>query len=177
VSGAAAAGGNANETIHNTGTLNGDVQLAGGVNGVNDMAGGTFLAGSTVDLGIFGALMNGGTVSLARTDMLQMTTLSGAFAQSISGSLQVRIAADGSSDLLDIIGTASLASEIVVARGDGFIQQGTTFDVLTAPVLAGMFDTSFGEVRDQRSNGGYAAFTQASTAGSSVPGRGWAAVP
>ena len=58
--------GGGNDTVHNYGTITGNVDLGSGTNAFNNRAGGIFNSGATVILGAGNALTNAGTLCAGR---------------------------------------------------------------------------------------------------------------
>ena len=99
----------ANTTIQNSGMIQGNMRLAPGANIVQNLAGGTILAGSSLDLGASGILLNSGTIARAAADP-GITQINGSLVQAATGLLQVRTSGAGRmADSYLITGTAQLA--------------------------------------------------------------------
>lgn len=103
-------GGSENETIVNYGTLTstGDIDLDGGDNAFDNMAGAIFNSGDSVDLGDDNPFTNAGTLSPGGTGTLQTTVLTGNFEQTDTGSLQIEFDLSGDTDVLEVIGTVDI---------------------------------------------------------------------
>jgi uncharacterized protein with beta-barrel porin domain len=113
LSGLAIKGNTGNNTVNNLGTVVGNVILGSGANAFNNMAGGIFNAGPTVNLGAGNALTNAGTLSPGGTGVMQTTALTGNLAQSATGRLALDVnAANGTSDRVNISGTANLGGAV-----------------------------------------------------------------
>ena len=122
LSGVAIAAGTGNNTVSNTvnnsGTVIGNVILASGTNAFNNMAGGFFDAGATVDLGA-GNLTNAGTLSPGGAAAIQTTALTGNLVQSATGTLLTDInIAGATSDRVNVSGSAALAGAVHVQVQD-----------------------------------------------------------
>ena len=121
------------DTVNNFGTVIGNVLLGSGRNAFNNMAGAVFNAGSTVDLGAGNTLTNAGTLSPGGAGVIQATALTGNLVQTATGRLLTDInLAGGTSDRVNISGTASLA---------GAVQ-------LVSPVLGAFQQTILSAARD-----------------------------
>ena len=96
----------------------------------NNNAGAVFAAGSIVNLGS-GALTNSGTLNPGAGETRQ-THLTGNYIQKESGVFDVTLNGDGSSDRLDVSGTATLAGALRGLSGSGAFRNGTSYTVLTA---------------------------------------------
>ena len=105
--------GAANNTVNNFGNVTGNVNLGSGTNAFNNMAGGLFNAGATVDLGAGNVLTNAGTLSPGGAGVIQTTTLTGNLVQSTTGRLVTDInIAGATSDRINVSGTANLAGTV-----------------------------------------------------------------
>ncbi|MDD3294597.1 MAG: autotransporter domain-containing protein, partial [Geobacteraceae bacterium] len=96
----------------------------------NNNAGAVFTAGSTVNLGS-GILTNSGTLNPG-TGETRQTNLTGNFIQTGSGVFDVTLNGDGTSDRLNISGSATLAGTLRGLSGSGAFRNGTSYTVLTA---------------------------------------------
>jgi uncharacterized protein with beta-barrel porin domain len=104
-----------NNTVNNFGTVIGNVTLGSGTNAFNNLAGGLFNAGATVDLGAGNTLSNAGTLSPGGAGVIQTTALSGNLVQTATGRLLTDInIAGATSDRVNISGTANLAGAVQV---------------------------------------------------------------
>jgi outer membrane autotransporter protein len=111
LSGTAIVGGTGNETVFNYGTVTGSVSLGAGSNAFNNMVGGTFNAGATVNLES-GTLSNAGMFSPGGSGIVLTTGLNGNLMQAGSGTYAVDLDFDsGIGDLLNVSGTAGLAGK------------------------------------------------------------------
>jgi hypothetical protein len=89
------------------------VTLGSGTNAFNNMVGGAFNSGATVNLGAGNTLTNAGTLSPGGTGVMQTTALTGNLAQTAAGTLVVDVnAANGASDRINVSGTANLAGGV-----------------------------------------------------------------
>ncbi len=115
LSGLAIQGTTGNDTVNNSGAVIGNVILGSGTNAFNNMAGGLFNSGATVNLGAGNALTNAGTLSPGGAGVIQTTALTGNLAQSTTGRLLTDINITGaSSDRVNVSGTANLAGAVQV---------------------------------------------------------------
>ena len=115
LSGLAIKGDTGNNTVNNFGTVIGNVILGTGTNAFNNMAGGVFNAGATVDLGAGNTLTNAGTLSPGGAGVIQTTALSGNLVQTATGRLFTDInLAGATSDRVNVSGTANLAGAVQV---------------------------------------------------------------
>jgi len=104
-----------NNTVNNFGTVIGNVILGSGTNAFNNMAGGFFNSGATVDLGAGNLLTNAGTLSPGGAGTIQATALTGNLVQSATGRLLTDInIAGATSDRVNVSGTANLAGAVQV---------------------------------------------------------------
>jgi uncharacterized protein with beta-barrel porin domain len=102
-----------NNTVNNFGTVIGNVVLGSGSNAFNNMAGGVFNSGATVDLGAGNTLTNSGTLSPGGAGVIQTTALTGNLVQSATGRLLTDInIAGATSDRINVSGTANLAGAV-----------------------------------------------------------------
>jgi uncharacterized protein with beta-barrel porin domain len=107
-------GGSGNDTVNNSGTVTGNVVLGSGTNAFNNMAGGLFNPGASVDLG-GGSLTNAGTLSPGGAGTIQTTALTGNLTQAATGILLADInIAGATSDRFNVSGTANLAGSVHV---------------------------------------------------------------
>ena len=115
LSGLAIKGDTGNNTVNNFGTVIGNVILGSGANAFNNMAGGLFDSGATVNLGAGNTLTNAGTLSPGGAGVIQTTTLTGNLAQTATGRLLADInIAGATSDRVNVTGTANLAGAVLV---------------------------------------------------------------
>jgi uncharacterized protein with beta-barrel porin domain len=113
LSGLAISGDTGNNTVNNSGTMIGNVTLGSGANVFNNMAGGLFNAGATVNLGAGNALTNAGTLSPGGTGVIQTTALTGNLVQTSAGQLLTDInIGGGTSDRINVSGIANLAGGV-----------------------------------------------------------------
>ncbi len=105
-----------NSTVNNFGTVIGNVILRDDANAFNNLAGGFFNSGVTVNLGAAGnTLTNAGTLSPGGAGTIQTTALTGNLVQSATGRLFSDInIAGATSDRVSISGTAALAGAVQV---------------------------------------------------------------
>ena len=120
-----------NDYVNNYGSVVGSVDLGAGGNAFNNEAGAYLFAGSLINLGQGNTLANAGVVSLGDLNNLQIATLNGNFLQTSNGSLQVKLAAPTTYDVLNVNGNADLDGNLSVYRFNGYLPtKGTTFTVL-----------------------------------------------
>jgi uncharacterized protein with beta-barrel porin domain len=103
-----------NETVDNYGTITGNVNLGAGSNAFNNMVGGTFNAGATVNLE-GGTLSNSGMFSPGGSGIVLTTDLNGNLMQVGSGTYAVDL--DFGSDMVDLLnvsGTKDLAGKAYI---------------------------------------------------------------
>jgi uncharacterized protein with beta-barrel porin domain len=113
LSGLAIQGDTGNNTVNNSGTVIGNVILGTGTNAFNNMAGGFFNAGATVNLGAGNMLTNAGTLSPGGAGVIQTTALTGNLTQTATGRLVTDInISGGTSDRVNVSGTANLAGAV-----------------------------------------------------------------
>lgn len=114
LSGTAIVGGTGNETVDNYGTITGNVNLGAGSHAFNNMVGGTFNAGATVNLDA-GTLSNSGMFSPGGSGIVLTTGLNGNLIQAGSGTYAVDLDFDsGMGDLLNVTETADLAGKAYI---------------------------------------------------------------
>ncbi len=104
-------------TVNNTGTVTGDVSFlgGGGNNRFDNLSGGLFNSGGTVDLGAGSLLRNAGTFSPGGVDTVANTSVTGNVTQTGSGVFEVDVdPAAGTSDRVDVTETANLAGNVRV---------------------------------------------------------------
>ena len=113
LSGLAIQGDTGNNTVNNFGTVIGNVILGTGANAFNNLAGGLFNAGTTVNLGAGNTLTNAGTLSPGGAGVMQTTAITGNLVQSATGRLFTDINIGGAtSDRINVSGTANLAGAV-----------------------------------------------------------------
>ena len=102
-----------NDTVSNFGTVIGNVDLGTGTNAFNNMAGGLFNSGASVNLGAGNTLTNAGTLSPGGAGTILTTSLTGNLAQTTTGRLAIDFdIAGGSADRADVSGSANLAGAV-----------------------------------------------------------------
>ncbi len=120
--------------INNAGTLLGSLSLADGANQLHNLAGGTIQAGSAIDLGATGAFVNDGI--LANASNVGAVRITGAYSQSASGALSVRIdQLTGKADSFSFSGAPVLNGKLSLATLDGAAVKPGSFtlaDILSA---------------------------------------------
>ena len=117
--GTAVGGGAGNTTVSNFGVLNtltnGAVNLGGGTNALNNMAGATFNVGMTVNLGAGNLLTNSGTWSPGGSIAVATTNVTGNFTQTVTGELLTDVNLGATTgDLTNVTGTSNLAGNVRV---------------------------------------------------------------
>ena len=127
--------------LSNSGTINGNVYINAQDGSFINGTGGTLNAGADIYFGAYGGVFNSGTMTNSGTlspggaGTLRTTTLTGDFVQATGG----RLAVDtnwqaGTSDLLAVTGTATMAGTVIVNPVELGNQAGLTrtFTILTA---------------------------------------------
>jgi hypothetical protein len=104
-------GGTGNEPVQNFGIVTGNVDLGTGVNSFNNLSGGLFNSGATVDLGTGNVLTNSGALSPGGTATVLTTVIAGNLVQSGSGVFAVDVNG-ASADRVNVTGTAGLAGKV-----------------------------------------------------------------
>jgi uncharacterized protein with beta-barrel porin domain len=113
LSGLAITGDTGNNTVNNFGTVIGNVVLGTGTNAFNNMAGGLFNSGATVNLGAGNTLTNAGTLSPGGAGVIGTTALTGNLVQTGTGIFLTDInIAGAASDRINVSGTANLAGAV-----------------------------------------------------------------
>ena len=127
IDGMAIVSGQGSNYVGNTGTLIGSMRLGGDSTLVDNLAGGTILAGTNIDLGNNGKLVNAGTFSPGGGVAGRTTLLTGAFEQQSGGVMQVAMQRDsGSTAQLKVDGIATLGGKIELKLADpNLITQGS----------------------------------------------------
>ncbi|WP_284945011.1 autotransporter outer membrane beta-barrel domain-containing protein [Acidisoma cladoniae] len=132
--------GSGNDTIDNSGTITGLINLGAGTNRLNNQAGGVLNTAATVDLGA-GTLINGGTILPGGGTALQTTTISGTLDNTSTGTLRISLGDAGAvpgpvqSSQIIVNGQTALSGKLVVAAipGGALLVPGTdTITLLTA---------------------------------------------
>ena len=104
-----------NDTVSNFGTVIGNVDLGAGTNAFDNMAGGLFNSGASVNLGAGNTLSNAGTLSPGGAGTILTTALAGNLVQTATGRLAIDFnMAGGSADRVNVSGTANLAGVVRV---------------------------------------------------------------
>jgi len=151
--GTAILGGVGPETVNNFGVVTGNVLLGGGTNAFNNMAGGLFNSGTTVDLGVGNLLTNHGTLSPGGAGTILTTALTGDFAQpgsvfevNLNGSLADRLDVSGSAALNGLVqplftlsGLTSATQRTILTSGTPIVDNGIS--AVSTPVV--QFDLIF----------------------------------
>ena len=116
IDGMAIVSGHGTNYVGNTGTLVGSMRLGGDSTLIDNLKGGTILAGSGIDLGN-GKLVNAGTF-VPGGGTGGTTLLTGAFEQKDGGVLQVAIQPGGGTGQLKVDGTATLGGRVEFRLAD-----------------------------------------------------------
>ncbi len=115
LSGLAVLGGAGDETVNNTGTVTGNVDLGAGTNAFNNQAGGTFNSGMMVNLGAGNLLTNDGILSPDGVGTVATTNITGNVVQNAPGILLTTLDSTAqTADLVTVTGTANLAGNVQV---------------------------------------------------------------
>ncbi len=128
------------DTVINSGTVFGDVDLGGGINAFFNQAGANLFANDRIALG-GGTLTNAGNISPGGAGVVATTAIGGNYIQTGSG--KYLLDADFSpapSDLITATGTANLSGEVVVNLQQ--LDEGPPITILTADggvTLDGLF--------------------------------------
>ncbi|MEO1281280.1 MAG: autotransporter domain-containing protein, partial [Pseudomonadota bacterium] len=119
-----------NDTVNNTGSITGNIDLGGGINAIFNRSGARLTNNPNIALG-GGTLTNAGDISPGGDDVVGTTNVTGNFVQTATG----RYLADVdfsrlASDLINVSGTADLGGELVVNLQQ--LENGTSVTILTA---------------------------------------------
>ncbi len=138
-------------TVNNAGTVTGDVALVngGGNNLFDNLGGGLFNSGASVDLGAGGSLRNAGTLSPGGVGTVATTAVTGSVTQTGAGVFEVDVnQAAGTADRVNVTETAELDgtvrvelqnvaagehSNVILSAAGGTTDNG--LDVLASPIL------------------------------------------
>jgi len=124
--------GDYDDQLVNSGTINGSVDLGGGVNTFNNLAGGRINAGALLAPGAGNTLLNEGTIAPGGDGSVRTTALTGNLEQTASGNLAFDInAAANTADRIDVSETAKLNGSLTLSVA-GVAISGGTVTVLTA---------------------------------------------
>jgi hypothetical protein len=119
------------DIVNNSGTITGDVDLGGGNNEFNNLAGGIFNAGAEVSLGAGNSFINFGTLNPGGAGSIQTTLLAGNFLQEAAGTFEVDVNAAGQSDRLVVEGSVNLTgSALRVLAANGNYQPKTNYLII-----------------------------------------------
>ena len=100
------------ETVHNYGLVDGDVDLNGGANAFNNYASGSFYSANVIDLN-GGLLSNAGRLSPGGPGFIQTSELNGSLVQTNSGDYEVDVELKKpSADFIHATGSAALGGEV-----------------------------------------------------------------
>ncbi|WP_138106828.1 autotransporter-associated beta strand repeat-containing protein [Candidatus Rhabdochlamydia sp. T3358] len=131
-----------------TSTYTGGTNINAGTLLVNGEIGSTVTVAANATLGgtgTVGDLINGGFVSPGES--IGTLTVNGNYTQLPNGQLDIEIDPDGSTDLLDITGTATLNGALHVIPAVGVYADSTIYTFLTATGgVAGVFSSSFSDI-------------------------------
>ncbi|MEX0775955.1 MAG: hypothetical protein WD042_09615 [Phycisphaeraceae bacterium] len=101
------------DTIHNRGTVRGSVDLGGGANRFNNLAGAVFEPGAVISLGAGNQLHNAGHLALGGCGPVAVTTLGSDYVQAPGGTYEADIdPATRQADLLRVDGSAQVAGTV-----------------------------------------------------------------
>ncbi|MEM9436564.1 MAG: autotransporter domain-containing protein [Pseudomonadota bacterium] len=149
LSGVAVRGLGGNETINNSATISGSIELGGGINAFNNLFGGRFNSGPVVNLN-GGALNNAGT--LAPGASIGDTALDGALVLESTGTLEIELESTGATDTIDATGSIALDGILDVAAaivGGVQFAADQTFDFLMSDTgITGTFDLIIHDLAD-----------------------------
>lgn len=114
------------DTLTNSGVINGSIDLGGGVNVLDNEAGGVLNVNSVLSVGAGNTVNNAGTISPGGTGTVTTTTLTGSLAQSSTGTLAIDLdAAANTADRIDVTETATLDGNIKLSVAGLAISTGT----------------------------------------------------
>ncbi|HET6387800.1 autotransporter outer membrane beta-barrel domain-containing protein, partial [Hyphomicrobium sp.] len=103
-------GSSGDETVHNHGTISGNINLGTGLNSFFNETGGVFRAGQSVDLGAGNTLTNRGALSPGGAGSIETTVITGNLVQTAAGIFVVDIDDAGQgADRVSVTGTADFA--------------------------------------------------------------------
>jgi hypothetical protein len=119
--------------------LVGNVDLGSGQSQVNNLSGGTFITGQTLNLGS-GALVNAGRLDVGGFKNIITTNLTGAFAQTTTGTYAVDVRFGGTSDLLAVNGLANVRG--FIAPNVLSLLPNTPATIVTATGFVGVNDVT-----------------------------------
>jgi hypothetical protein len=124
------------DRILNSGLIDGNVGLGGGINAFVNESGGLFVTRDAIFLGAGNQLSNAGIVSPYGSETAGTTRLAGNFVQGAGGVFRVNLNFDGPSDLLIVEGSASLGGSVSpIVRNATDLETGTYVTVLQATSL------------------------------------------
>jgi uncharacterized protein with beta-barrel porin domain len=116
-----------NNTINNSGTVTGNVNLGPGRNTFNNLSGATFNSGATVQLGAGNPLNNAGTLSPGGSGVIQTTALTGNLVQGSTGKLVVDVnPATSQADRINASGSANLGGQVTLNLANATPTTGAT---------------------------------------------------
>jgi uncharacterized protein with beta-barrel porin domain len=134
ISGFVVAGGVGDDSIVNSGRIDGSVDLSAGRNAIDNKPAGVFNSGSVVWLGplpaSFDALTNEGLLSPGGYQNVYTTNITGNLLQTATGVYGLDLNLDRSADLINVTGTANMAGNVVLnlvnpLAAPGFATPGT----------------------------------------------------
>ena len=124
--------GNFADTLTNSGTINGNVDLGGGANTLTNSEGGVLNVGTVLSVGAGRTVGNAGTISPGGDGVVTTTALTGKLQQTATGNLAIDLdAATNTADRLNVSESAALAGSVTLSVTDIAIASGTV-TVLTA---------------------------------------------
>jgi uncharacterized protein with beta-barrel porin domain len=103
------------DIVNNSGTVTGNVDLGGGVNAFNNLAGGNFITGTAINLGgNANVLTNSGLLEIAGAGTIVTAAMTGTLTQTAAGTLGVDVLFDPAqaSDLVNVSGDANISGRI-----------------------------------------------------------------
>lgn len=105
--------GSGDDRIFNSGTITGDIDMAGGANLIENAASG-ILTGNSIHVGAGNTLTNAGTISPGGTGVISETIVVGNFVQTSTGRMVIDIneTAGVRNDSINVSGTATLAGTV-----------------------------------------------------------------
>jgi hypothetical protein len=115
LSGLAILGGAGNDVVVNNGLVQGTIGLGGGTNSFHNGVKGTFESGQFVYINAGSTLLNDGVLSPGGAGFVRTTTMTGNLTDTLTATLLVDVNfKGGSSDLVTMDGTASLAGKVLL---------------------------------------------------------------
>src|SRR6185312_11562028 len=125
--GTPAGGFTGNETVMNSGTIIGNVDLGPGRNVFNNLPGGVLNSGASINVGAGNALINTGVLSPGGAGPIQTTTLTGNLVQAGAGKLVIDVnPVTRQADRLNVTGSANLGGQVSVNLANAIPTSGLT---------------------------------------------------